>query len=180
MGLFKKDEQLEKAKELIKQVNPKFSFIGMKPALKALPTYMDKGENIVYAASGALGSGVCIVIVTNKRVLILRKDPLATGGRAVDIPLSKVNDVSYKSGMALGKFYIADGSQKYKVKQLTADEAETLTESIKRAIEATTNQPNQASTIDAADEIAKFKKLADDGAITQEEFEAKKKQLLGL
>ena len=30
------------------------------------------------------------------------------------------------------------------------------------------------------DEIAKFKKLLDDGTITQEEFDAKKKQLLGL
>lgn len=31
-----------------------------------------------------------------------------------------------------------------------------------------------------ADEIAKFKALLDDGAITQEEYDAKKKQLLGL
>ena len=31
-----------------------------------------------------------------------------------------------------------------------------------------------------ADEIRKLKELADDGIITQEEFEAKKKQLLGL
>lgn len=33
---------------------------------------------------------------------------------------------------------------------------------------------------DPTDEIRKFKKLADDGIITQDEFEAKKKQLLGL
>ena len=39
--------------------------------------------------------------------------------------------------------------------------------------------PSSSST-SAADEIAKYKKLADDGIITQEEFEAKKKQLLGL
>lgn len=36
------------------------------------------------------------------------------------------------------------------------------------------------NTISSADEILKFKKLMDDGVITQEEFEAKKKQLLGL
>ena len=34
--------------------------------------------------------------------------------------------------------------------------------------------------VSSADEIAKFKKLLDDGTITQEEFDAKKKQLLGL
>ena len=32
----------------------------------------------------------------------------------------------------------------------------------------------------SADEIMKFKKLLDDGIITAEEFEAKKRQLLGL
>ena len=37
-----------------------------------------------------------------------------------------------------------------------------------------------APQLSAADEIAKFKGLLDSGAITQEEFDAKKKQLLGL
>lgn len=47
--------------------------------------------------------------------------------------------------------------------------------------EAHKPQPSvQANTTDPADEIAKLKKLADDGTITQAEFEAKKKQLLGL
>ncbi|MGA3599022.1 SHOCT domain-containing protein [Lysinibacillus agricola] len=32
----------------------------------------------------------------------------------------------------------------------------------------------------AADEILKFKKLLDDGILTKEEFDAKKKQLLGI
>lgn len=35
-------------------------------------------------------------------------------------------------------------------------------------------------TVDAAAEIAKFKSLLDNGAITQDEYEAKKKQLLGI
>ena len=34
--------------------------------------------------------------------------------------------------------------------------------------------------VSGADEITKYKKLYDDGVITQEEFEAKKEQLLGL
>lgn len=37
-----------------------------------------------------------------------------------------------------------------------------------------------AVNISVADEIGKFKKLLDDGTITEEEFAAKKKQLLGL
>lgn len=36
------------------------------------------------------------------------------------------------------------------------------------------------AAVSVADEIKKFKELLDMGAITQEEFDAKKKQLLGL
>ncbi len=39
---------------------------------------------------------------------------------------------------------------------------------------------NAIMVVSAADEIAKYKALLDSGTITQEEFEAKKKQLLGL
>lgn len=44
------------------------------------------------------------------------------------------------------------------------------------------NEPVQENVeeTDAAEQIRKFKSLLDDGIITQEEFEAKKKQLLGL
>ena len=47
----------------------------------------------------------------------------------------------------------------------------------------TTNQAsvNSASaTIDHAEELKKYKDLLDSGVITQEEFDAKKKQILGL
>lgn len=51
----------------------------------------------------------------------------------------------------------------------------------KQRIEASTLTIEQKPTLDsAAEEIRKYKGLADDGIITQEEFEAKKKQLLGL
>ena len=38
----------------------------------------------------------------------------------------------------------------------------------------------QSSSVSVADEIKKFKELLDIGAITQEEFDAKKKELLNL
>lgn len=47
------------------------------------------------------------------------------------------------------------------------------------AMKAQNNAPQQA-TVSAADELKKFKELLDMGAITQEEFDTKKKELLGL
>ncbi len=42
------------------------------------------------------------------------------------------------------------------------------------------NTPSTTSVISTADELKKFKELLDMGIITQEEFDAKKKELLGL
>ncbi len=61
-------------------------------------------------------------------------------------------------------------------------------EKLKRELEAECNMFDDISedmqqiqpTLSEADEIRKYKKLLDEGIITQEEFEAKKKQLLGL
>lgn len=47
-----------------------------------------------------------------------------------------------------------------------------------RSNESVPAQVNEAFS--AADELKKFKELLDDGIITQEEFDAKKKQLLGI
>lgn len=42
------------------------------------------------------------------------------------------------------------------------------------------NEPSTTKTLSAADEIIKYKDLLDAGILTQEEFDAKKKQLLGI
>ena len=44
-----------------------------------------------------------------------------------------------------------------------------------------TQVPQEESTIhDSLDDLRKYKELLDDGIITQRDFEAKKKQLLGI
>ncbi len=46
--------------------------------------------------------------------------------------------------------------------------------------QANSNNGSNNSTVSSADELKKFKELLDAGIITQEEFDAKKKQILGL
>ena len=60
----------------------------------------------------------------------------------------------------------------------SADLTEMTEDEFKEAQKAAASSPTAAPS--AADEIKKFKELLDLGAISQEEFDAKKKQLLGL
>ena len=75
---------------------------------------------------------------------------------------------------SLSKTYSILVSYKSSIMQLIVD---TFEEAIKNAKNGK-NQTNQNSSV--ADEIKKYKDLLDAGAITQEEFDAKKKQLLNL
>ena len=47
-------------------------------------------------------------------------------------------------------------------------------------VQIETNKSSNVATVSSADELKKFKDLLDSGVITQEEFDTKKKQLLGL
>lgn len=69
----------------------------------------------------------------------------------------------------------------YKAAQDSAQRCITALETINDINQSALNQPIYApQIISSADEIVKFKALLDQGVITQEEFDKKKKELLGL
>ncbi|PEI77461.1 hypothetical protein CN526_26785 [Bacillus wiedmannii] len=64
-----------------------------------------------------------------------------------------------------------------------AKKEQKMADEIKEYIEgflANKSKPQVAATVSGADEILKYKELLDQGVITEEEFQAKKKQLLGI
>ena len=55
-----------------------------------------------------------------------------------------------------------------------------VAEKIRKALEAYKMNPPEIKPTDSIEELQRYKELLDTGVITQEEFDAKKKQLLGL
>lgn len=106
------------------------------------------------------------------------------------IYLRDVIDVQLKKpGLTRAALAIATASVKIPV-NLSAADANVLllknnkqfpeAEDFKRAIEEAAARVKSGSAPSAADEISKYKGLLDAGAITAEEYEIKKKELLGL
>ena len=105
----------------------------------------------------------------------------------LNIPLDNISSLYVKEsiwdkmrgGKTLG-IASSSGSVKFRCVQ-NADEfveaVNNLTEKRKNAAKAPSSAANQVSS---ADELKKFKELLDAGAISQEEYDSKKKQLLGL
>lgn len=124
--------------------------------------------------------GNCSVVVTDKRVF-----GKTAFGRRVDLPLDSV------SAVGLGAFKsiaVATSSGKIKfafIKNRDPIHAAINDLLVKRQAQQPTPMPTpapvaQPAAQSAADELKKYKELLDSGVITQEEFDAKKKQLLGL
>ena len=124
---------------------------------------------ILFGTTGAIVGGVTAPrtsnTICNNLSLIVRINDLDNPTIVVDLisyPIEKNRDV-------------------YRILMESLQKAVSVLSIITKSEEAqkTEKAPN-ASTVSAADEIRKYKALLDDGIITQQEFEAKKKQLLGI
>lgn len=142
------------------------------------------------------------VIVEGSTVKLIKKGSLFSSKRQKAIPIRNITSVEVKKpgAVAVGfiQFSIAGGAVRdssFKVTGGAFDAAQDensvlfadkksyeIAQQIKEYIESYTEAPAPAAGAEfsAADEIVKLKSLMDQGVINTEEFEAKKRQLLGL
>ena len=131
-------------------------------ALTILPALVIAG--IVYFAFSK-----CSLTVTNKRVY-----GKSTFGKRVDLPIDSITAVG--SGI-LNSLTIASSSGSLSFCDIkNRDEMHKIVSDLvmKRQTKAA------GAPLSSADELSKYKDLLDKGVLTQEEFDAKKKELLGL
>lgn len=112
------------------------------------------------------------IVVTNKRIY-----GTAIFGKRVELPLDMVSAVETQLFKGIG---ISTSSGV--IKFLMIKNANEMREKISELLverQGKNNKANiQSTNNSSADEIKKYKELLDDGAITQEEYERKKKEIL--
>ena len=116
--------------------------------------------------------------VSNKRVF-----GTAAFGKRVDLPLDKISAVgtSMLKGIAITtssgaiKFFMISNHNEIHsaIAKLTVERQDASKKVVETVVKQEIHQSN-------ADELKKYKDLLDNNIISQEEFDAKKKQLLGL
>lgn len=124
-------------------------------------------SRVLFGGVGALvgssvGSKKTRQEISEYRIKVVTKNPCAP-----EIFINFLTAGKIKSGSFLCKAYSKDAQKVLSMLSIIANEA------------ANASVP-QNDSVNATDEIVKFKKLLDNGVITQEEFNAKKKQLLGI
>ncbi len=135
---------------------------------------------------GSLHDGVCVATTT--RVIFLDKGIMAS--EVSELPYRSIESIAYSSGVMLGGLKIVGrGGSSMQIEMVRPKEsAQWFASIVKAHLDVAhgsmpqTAQPTQRSNppMPVADEIEKLAALVQKGILSQNEFDAKKKQLLGL
>lgn len=125
------------------------------------------------AMFGAVGAIVGSNVGKKKTKTVIKDITLRVSLKNKYIQQIKINFIP-------GGIDVKSGSMSYNTYKYAADSAVSFFDNLCSKAKETATTSTQTASMSSADEILKFKNLLDSGIITQEEFEAKKKELLGL
>lgn len=168
-------------------------FFGKKE-IKELPNILWEDEELEKLVQGYYAKGNGILVATNKRLIFIDKG-LFYGLRVEDFPYDKISSIQYSTGMMFGKITIFTSGNKAEIEQVEKGQVKVFSEYVRARISSTkehasySNQEKKKSlntngTSKNDDDLIVLLeglgKLKEQGMLTEEEFSAKKKQLLGI
>lgn len=136
---------------------------------------------IIVSLIATVGAVIAFFFTKDTKLVVTDKKVFGTAAfnKQVDIPIDSISAVgkSFLSSIAVssssGKIFFAGLKNQKEVYS-------AINELLVARQENKKSDNNNGYVLSGADEIKKLKELLDSGIITQEEFDAKKKQLLGL
>ena len=137
-------------------------------------TLVNKKLGKAFNLKGAING---VVAITNKRILFCNSVMGNTNQKQILIKDIQSIDENINGLTKTGQLRICGITDTFLINIYKLD----ISEEIKRIIynlQTRDNEKNNNNSFSQADEILKFKKLLDEGIITQEEFDKKKQELL--
>ena len=132
-----------------------------------------------YRANNTEKIGTTAFAVTDSKIIIAKKEFDAT--RTKQVALKNINDMVKRTYTIYGEIIFQTQDDIFGVIQ-DQDETRRTYKALLAYLDEMkyrASQPRQSAD-QVASEIMRYKRLADDGYITHEDFEAKKKKLLGI
>lgn len=167
--------------------------------LKMLRRELHDGEEVLHAVNALIGKGnfalfdnrfqvdrtspikeTWLAALTSTRIILINKH-LVIGSDCITIPLEQINSISFKTGAFESTITIMNGVSGLVLENIKKGFEKPFVDKANEAIR--NNRSKQvsepkATPVSAADELAKWHSLLQQGIITQEEFNAQKEKLL--
>ncbi|CAK1231188.1 hypothetical protein LMG30237_ALEAABJJ_00374 [Fructobacillus tropaeoli] len=163
---------------------------GTKKEVRHLPEILRDDETVLYATSGFESGKTVLVVLTDQRLVFVNNN-WTWGSDFKEFPFDHINSVSYSKKMMLANVAITNGANTTIIENVNKDTAPILVDRLRKAMDEyeikrqrkfmQPSQPvQQHSQTSNLGQIKELKELLDMDAITQEEFDLKKKELLGI
>lgn len=141
----------------------------LKPLADLFSTYPN--DQIEYAAIGINDRSETVMLTcTNHRLIILSKKHADETSRI--IPLEQIKSVILKHQISYDELTLIVNNEKLDINSINKTAAPILADAIKKWLN------NNDNFDDQVEQVKKLKELLDQGILTEEEFQAKKKQIL--
>lgn len=116
-------------------------------------------------------------VVTTDRIIMAQKKVI--GQEVQFINLKNLNDIKMRTGLVFGTLTFDTLKETFNV-GVNKLELANIHNLVSNSVMGATNKVQTISESDPYEELKKAKELLDSGIISQEDFDAKKKQLLGI
>jgi hypothetical protein len=144
-----------------------------------LPSILRDDEDILDLVQGSHNNGTGVLAATQERLLFVDKGMLY-GLKVEDFPLDKVSSIQYGTGLLLGSITIFASGNKAEIKNVDKGFARRFAEGVRERMAAAKAKPAHAAAASSIDELERLAALREKGHVTEEEFNLRKRQLLGL
>ncbi|WP_374966030.1 SHOCT domain-containing protein [Lysinibacillus sp. RS5] len=140
----------------------------------------DQGETLLAVCASIKGTKQ--LYVTDQRIILHEIKGLIFNDEK-SIPLKSISSINISKKLLSSTLKIVSTGNKAIIEDVPSHialEIKNAIENLKKDFKTTSAAKKEKDMYDVADEIRELKDLLDDGLITEEEFNAKKKQLLGI
>ena len=159
---------------------------GTAKEVSHLPEILHDDENIKYLTSGLMDGTTWLVVCTQKRVLLLDHGFLF-GFKQSEMNLENINSISFQTGLLFGAIEIWHGGARMLIENCDKKTVKPFTDAVNAAMQAikkgqgnTPQNPVTSASDDVVSQLERLASLMEKGILSQEEFQAQKKKLLGL
>jgi len=153
--------------------------------IKELPKILWEDELPERVVQGLYNNSNGILVATNKRLIFIDKGIFSL--KVEDFPYDKMSSIQYRVGLLWGEIIIFTSGNKAEIKQVLKGSVRDFADYVRARITSPiqhasvpVGQVSQSNTEDVVTQLEKLAKLKEQGILTEEEFQAKKKQLLGI
>ena len=155
-----------------------------KKEIRTLPKVLDKNERIVALTSGIVNSRTWLAVCTTRRLLFLNCN-MFIGFEQVQMPLDRIQSIDQQFTLFFGSISVFDGVNVFYLRMVRKSSIMPFVKATEEAMysfkhtQSDTVHTPAPQGLDVASQLVKLAELKEKGYLTEVEFQAQKKKLLG-